>query len=129
MSDDLESRLRDALRPVPPRSELTEQLIARLTGEPGAPGTSGASGATAAPLTAAARAAPVASERRLRRPIWWLPLGLAASLLLAVGIQSEHEREQRAKGLEARRQVIEALRVTNQKLDLAYRAVRDESQS
>jgi len=120
MSEDLESKLGAALRPVAPRRELTDALIARLSeGRDGQEAPS----AAAPPVT---RISPV---RRLPRPVWWLPLGLAASLLLAVGIQNVHEREQREKGLEARRQVFEALRVTNQKLDLVYRAVHDESKS
>jgi hypothetical protein len=137
MNDDLDSKLRDALRPVPPRGELTELLIARLAGRSAGESAADAdaAAAAAAPATAAAtgaaaRVARVSPVRRLQRPVWWLPVGLAASLLLAVGIQrSAHEREQREKGLEARRQVFEALRVTNQKLDVVYRAVRDESKS
>jgi hypothetical protein len=57
-----------------------------------------------------------------------LAAGLAASLFVAVGVQHHRsELDQRERGLEARRQVIEALRVTNQKLDLASRVVRGES--
>jgi hypothetical protein len=120
MSEDLESKLREAMRPVAPRRELTDALISRLTeGRDGQE----ASSAAAPPVTR------VTPARRLQRPVWWLPVGLAASLLLAVGIQSLHEHDQREKGLEARRQVFEALRVTNQKLDLVYRAVHDESKS
>jgi hypothetical protein len=120
MSEDLDSRLRDALRPVPPRGELTEALIARLAAR---------QDGQEAPTEAVRRGVRVSPVRRLQRPVWWLPLGLAASLLLAVGVQSMHEREQRERGLEARRQVFEALRVTNQKLDVVYRALRDESKS
>jgi hypothetical protein len=37
--------------------------------------------------------------------------------------------EERQQGLEARAQLLEALRVTGEKLDLAYRVVNDESRS
>jgi hypothetical protein len=48
--------------------------------------------------------------------------------LIAVGI-SHHLQAQRerALGMQARRQVIEALHVTTQKLDLAYQVVRTQS--
>jgi hypothetical protein len=59
---------------------------------------------------------------------WWVSFGLAASMIIAVGVGVEFKSHQeRAAGLEARRQVIEALRVTHEKLDLAYQAVRDQS--
>jgi hypothetical protein len=111
MSDDLESRLRDALRPAQPRKEFSAQLLARLAAE----------AAAAAPL-------PASRARRFHSSPWWLAAGLAASLFVALGVQyHRHALDQRERGLEARRQVIEALRVTNQKLDLAYRVVRSES--
>ena len=48
---------------------------------------------------------------------------MAASLVaaLVLGIQWRERRD--LKGLEARRELIEALRVTSEKLDLAYRLV------
>ena len=111
MNEELESRLRSALRPSLPRKEFSEQLLARIATQAQPP-----------PARAVSRA--LAS----RTTPWWLVAGLAASLLLALGVEHRrHEIEQRDRGLEARRQVIEALRVTNQKLDLAYRVVRGES--
>jgi hypothetical protein len=102
VNDDLESRLRTALRAVAP----SEQLSARLA------------------------RTPLATSRRGRIPSsgrWWFAAGLAASLLIAFGVQQHVHREQeREQGLEARRQVIEALRVTSEKLDLAYEAARQE---
>jgi hypothetical protein len=45
-----------------------------------------------------------------------------------VGIQHHlHAQREREVGLEARRQVMEALRVTDEKLELAYRVVKDQS--
>jgi sensor domain CHASE-containing protein len=55
------------------------------------------------------------------RPARWLPVALAASLILTVVVIHEHRK--REQGLQARQQLIEALRVTGEKLDLAYRAV------
>jgi len=111
MTEDLESRLRDALRPVEPRKEFAEQLLARIAAQ-------------------SQRRAPERATRArgFRSAPWWLAAGLAASLFVAVGVQHHrNELDQRERGLEARRQVIEALRVTNQKLELAYRVVRSES--
>jgi len=55
---------------------------------------------------------------------------MAASLLIAAGIQHHlQERRETERGLEARRQVIEALRVTSQKLNLAYEAIKSQSSS
>lgn len=108
MTDDLESKLRDALRPAAPGEDFDRRLLARL---------------------AATQREPV--KRRggfASRPAWWFSAAMAATVVLAVGVQ--HHRaveENREKGLEARRQVMQALRVTNDKLDLAYRAVRDQS--
>jgi hypothetical protein len=102
MNEDLESRLRAALRPVAPRAEFTQNLIARVT----------------------------AGRRDPKAMAWWLSAGVAASLLVAAGVQynlqARHDRE---SGLEARREVIEALRMTSQKLDLAYEAIKSESPS
>ncbi len=106
MNDDLESQLRAALRPVAPKDGFEQRLLARLE--------------------AGRRPAPRRPPRVLGRArAAWLSAGLAAALLAAVGIGHRvQQNRERAAGLEARREVLEALRVTNQKLDLAYRAVR-----
>jgi hypothetical protein len=53
---------------------------------------------------------------------------MAASLLVAVGVQHYlQERRDTESGLEVRREVIEALRMTSQKLDLAYEVIKSES--
>jgi hypothetical protein len=47
---------------------------------------------------------------------------------MAAGIHRHlQDQRDRQSGLEARRQVIEALRVTSQKLDLAYEAIKSRS--
>jgi hypothetical protein len=112
MSQDLESRLRAALRPVAPGDDFAHKLMARVT----------------AP-------APVQPRRfrtwgGIKPNAWWISAGLAASLLLAVGVQRyAQESRERENGLEARREVVEALRVTSQKLNLAYEAVKSQSSS
>jgi hypothetical protein len=101
MSEDLEARLRAALRPVSPSEEFSVRLQERL-----------------------------AAAARPRRPAaaLWFGAALAASLLLAVGIvHRASEAQERVAGLAARQQVLDALRVTNQKVDLAYLTVTSES--
>jgi hypothetical protein len=106
MSDDIESRLRAALRPIAPREQFSAQLLSQLT---------------------LGRRAPPKVRRlhAVRRPLaWWLSASIAASLILGVGVQQYMEQRRiQQSGLEARREVLEALRVTSQKLDLAYDAV------
>ena len=113
MNEQLESRLRAALRPVEPSDEFTRDLIARVAADQ--------------------RSSSDARSARGRRPRargWWLSASMAASLLVAAGIQHQlHERHERERGLEARREVIEALRVTSQKLNLAYEVIKNQSSS
>jgi anti-sigma-K factor RskA len=113
MSPDLESRLRAALRPVAPSDELEKNLIARVTDEP----------RYARPKHH--RFGWAGSKSRAR----WLAAAAAASLLVAVGIQNRGQQRERESGLEARRQVVEALRMTSQKLNLAYETVKSQSTS
>lgn len=100
MNSDLDKPLREALRAVEPPPGFAERLAARIEREP--------------------------LRRRDWRPaLRWAPQALAASVLVAAlgvyGWQLQRERQ----GLEARQQLLEALRVTGQKLDLAYRGVKD----
>lgn len=112
MNEDLESQLRAALRPVAPSKAFEKRLIAHVTGEP----------PHAQPK--AGRRGWAGSHSGTR----WLSVAAAACLLLAVGMQHHlQERRERDHGLEARRQVVEALRMTSQKLDLAYEIVRSQS--
>ena|SRR5271165_7263082 len=111
MNEDLESQLRAALRPVAPSKAFEKQLIARLTGKP--PHAQPKAGRGWAGLQSRTR---------------WLSAAAAACLLIAVGMQHQlQERRERDHGLEARRQVVEALRVTSQKLNLAYEIVKSQS--
>jgi len=112
MSEDLESPLRAALRPVAPSDEFTQNLIARVCEDVGI------------------RSNAHGTRRRRPTSAWWLSASVAASLLIAAGIQHHlQERGETQRGLEARRQVIEALRMTSQKLNLAYEAIKSRSSS
>ncbi len=106
MSRDLEQQLREALGPVDPGEEFTARVLARLAAEP--PATGGRD--------------PGAVRFRPRRRLW-IPLALAASLAAVIVLGIEWRERRDFEGLEARRELIEALRVTSEKLDLAYRLV------
>ena len=113
MSQDIESRLRAALRPVAPSEDFSQKLLARVLADQPAQ----------------------LKRRRLLSPAarpwaWWLTASLAACLIAAVGVQQHWEQQRvRQSGLEARREVVEALRMTSQKLNLAYEAVKNQSTS
>jgi hypothetical protein len=112
MSKDIESQLRAALRPVAPSEEFSQRLAANVTSQ-------------RPPALKARR-----FGARLHPLAWWFSASLAASLVLAVGVH-QHLQQQRLQqsGLEARREVMEALKVTSQKLNLAYEAVKSQSSS
>ena len=96
MSNDLERGLRAALRAVDPPLDFSQRVLARIERSQ--------------------------VPHRHAFPTW-LPVALAASAIFgAVVTHAWHVRHQR-QGLEARQQVIDALRVTGEKLDLAYRVV------
>jgi hypothetical protein len=109
MSFDLESRLRAALRPVTQNDSFTQKLLARVT--------TGQAGHKQHRF----------AWRGTKPSAWWLSAGLAASLLLAVGVQQHREEQARQRGMEARRDVVVALRMTSQKLNLAYEAVQTQA--
>jgi hypothetical protein len=50
-----------------------------------------------------------------------------AAVVLGVLIAHDWQLRRAQRGLDARKQLIEALRVTGEKLDLAYRAVNDDA--
>ncbi len=112
MNEEVESQMRSALRAVAPSEEFSQKLVANVTTPPAVPGR---------PRRIAAHRHPLA---------WWFSAALAASLVLAVGVhQRLQEQRLQQSGLEARREVVEALRVTSQKLNLAYEAVKSQSTS
>jgi hypothetical protein len=113
MNEDLESRLRSNLRPIAPRNEFSQRLVAQVV-------------VRAHPQ----RSLSAMAWRPSKRSTWWFSASLAASLLLVMGVQYQMQQARaRQNGLEARRQVVEALRMTSQKLNLAYEAIRSESSS
>lgn len=97
----LEQKLRAALRPVDPGAGFVGGVMARVAAE--GPG-------NVRPL----RARAVAS---------WGSLALAASIVVALLLAHQRQVQRTEQGLEARRQLIEALRLTGDKLDLASRMV------
>jgi hypothetical protein len=98
MSDDLDRQLRNALRPVDPGEQFARNVLSRI-------------GTTAHQRHATFR--------------WRWAAALGA---VTVGTLALHGWQvKRAEGLEARRQLIEALHVTGEKLDLASRAVKDST--
>jgi len=114
MSQDLESQLREALRPIAPSATFEKKLIASVTAD------------AQHSQPKAGRVGGSGWHSRTR----WLSVAAAACLLVAVGLQNRMQlRRERENGMEARRQVVEALRVTSQKLDLAYEIVKSQSSS
>ena|SRR5688572_5612954 len=112
--NDVEDELRRMLRPVEPPAGFAERVMRAL------PARQAPAVASLTPV----RAAP-------RTPAWQrfsVPAALAASLVVGV-LLGRHvaieqvEHEQRA-GLAASRELMQALRVTSQKLDQAYEAVQ-----
>jgi negative regulator of sigma E activity len=100
MSKDFEQQLREALQPVEPAEGFEQRVMARLARE---------------------------GSRRHAKVTRWVSVALAASVAFAaiVGTQQWQARREQ-EGLEARRQLLEALQLTGEKLDLAYQAVNRE---
>jgi hypothetical protein len=103
MSSKFEEQLREALRPVEPGEGFAERVMARVADERRTGSRSGWRG-------------------RFARPA----LALAASLIVGAMVIYTWQMQRERQGLQARQQLIEALRVTGEKLDLAYRGVNGE---
>jgi hypothetical protein len=102
MNEDFESQLKSALRPVEPPEGFAERVMSRIERAPAQP--------------------------RVTHFSRWVA-AIAASVLLGVVVLHQWQMNRKAQGLEARRQLIEALRVTSEKLDIAYQIVNSETQS
>lgn len=101
MTDDLEQRLRDALRPVEPRPEFTARMLATIDS-----------------------GKPAVASRKPRPRSWWQPLAAAASLTLCIGLGWQaFEYQQHRRAVQAHRQLLEALAITSRSLDHAVRVV------
>ena len=123
MTEALEDQLRRALRPVDAPQGLADRIVAALPER---------RTASVTPLSVTSRVAPPARARRR----FLMPAALAASLVCAVFlgqkvaqqraiIDRAHEAQRIAeqRGLEAKAELMQALRITSQKLDLAYEAM------
>jgi hypothetical protein len=113
MNENFENEVRRALRPVDAPDGFTARLMRALPARE-AP----------APALVPVPQVLVRTPRRI-----WMPAALAASLLVAVlagqqVAQVREERQARAEGLEASREIMQALRLTSEKLDIAYQAVQ-----
>jgi len=124
--ENIEDELRRRLRAVDPPEGFVERLRAALPPEQ----RTAAVERLRAALPAEQRPTVVALNPRAARPVrqFGLPAALAASLLGAVffGMHVANERViEEQKGIAASQQLMQALRVTSQKLDLAYEAVNN----
>jgi hypothetical protein len=63
---------------------------------------------------------------RARATAGWLSLALAASIVVTLLVAHQQQQRRAEQGLEARRQLIQALRVTGDKLDLVSRIVNEQ---
>jgi len=109
-ANEFERELRRRLRPVEAPEGFAERLMAALPPEK--------------------KSTVVAFIPKASRPVrqFGVPAALAASLLGAVlfGMHVANERViEEQKGIAASQQLMQALRVTSQKLDLAYEAVNN----
>ncbi len=116
--NEFERELRRRLRPVDAPAGFTDRLMAALPAQ-----------RTPVVVAFTPRAVP-----RSRASQFGMPAALAASLLVAVflGVHVANDKErvlearlEEQKGIAASRELMQALRVTSQKLDLAYEAVNN----
>jgi negative regulator of sigma E activity len=118
MTDHFEDELRRALRPLPAPAGFAARVLRNLPEQ--------RASATVTPIALARPAAPP------QRNYWRTargPAALAASLVLAVLLGQQmamkNLRNEDAAGRAASQEVMQALRVTSKKLDLAYQAVKN----
>jgi hypothetical protein len=106
MSDELEKSLRSALRPVDPGEKFTQDVLA----------------AASRPRHDALTSHPAFHRAALR----WASATLV--VVLSAGIFAAHQWQvhRTQQGLEARRQLFQALHVTGENLDMAYRMVNNQ---
>ena len=111
MTEDIENELRRRLRPVEAPEGFADRVMRALPAE-----------VKPAVITS------LPTPRRSWMRQFGMPTALAASLLAAVmlGRYSAEQRELRVEreGLEASRELMQALRLTSDKLDIAYQAVQ-----
>jgi len=113
MSENFENELRRALRPVDAPAGFTERVLRALPTQ-----------------REPAAVSQLPAQRMMKR--FAIPMSFAAALVLSVvlgmhvaAVQKQRiAAEQEAAGLAASRELMQALHVTSQKLDLAYQAVK-----
>jgi hypothetical protein len=117
MNEDIENQLRRAMRPVEPPAGFAERVMRALPER--RPAT-----VTAITTRTPRSMAPANLWQRFATPA-----ALAASLVVALvsgqHFATENFKRQQREGMAASRELMQALRVTSQKLDLAYQAVQD----
>lgn len=123
---ELERTLRQALRPVDPNAGFEERVMRALDAPRRPP--AAVRGAEwrmrlIAPLTAYIGRLPQT------RPVWVLASAFAAVLLVGAGAFSYHEHAQAVRAAETRMQVLEALRIANEKLDTAFQLIAADTGS
>jgi hypothetical protein len=104
MSQDLDESLRSALRQVDPGERFTRGVMSAVAQD-----SSRSQSAPAKPRTA----------------FRWTSTALVVSLVVAVVSTHQWQARRQERGLQARRQLMQALQLTGEKLDLAYQVVND----
>ena len=112
MNDELEKSLRVALRPLDPGEKFTQSVLAQLDETP--------------PVATSGPRSYIFSSRPAFR---WASTTLA--IVLTAGLFTAHQWQvhRTRQGLEARRQLFQALQVAGENLDTAYRMVNNQEHS
>lgn len=99
MNEHLENELRAALRRQEPSADFAERVLAKTH--------------------------PAGSSPRPIFRLRWAAAALAACAMLGIGLTEYRERrEERQRGLEAKQELMQAMRITGSKLRLAQEKVR-----
>jgi hypothetical protein len=122
MTDDLDKLMREALRKGSAPPGFAARVLARLPEREAKRESEAAT--QGARFASRSRFAPAGLQKT-----WWISGALAASLAIAVALHQLKERATEREGLRARTELMEALRVTSQKLDLAYQAAQEPSKT
>jgi hypothetical protein len=97
VKDELETSLHTALASPDPGEDFTARVMARLPDS------------TVVPLPAARKRSAFSSA--------WLPGALAAAVVLGLALQQQDRRAESAAALQAKSQLLVALRITGEQLD------------
>ena len=124
MTDEFETQLRRALRPQDPGAPFTERVMQRMNGAPRA------LGASREPRAAGlrgwlSRAGSAARLRLPRRAPQWVAATVLACAVAVVGVAHwRSESLARSRAMQARAELLQALRVTAETLGTARKLVR-----